>query len=178
MNDLTQENLQPIINQTALAIYGELKKLVADAVDDFLKLEKKTIDKLIKVLEEVWKKQEQPAIRLTSYKNRFRTLGKDQQIEEKENRDKDFAASQEPFPEFFLLLYIKLEVAEFSELTNDEINVARQALSRIITKDNLTQLKSGKENGVRAVLSDYIKDETVIEVLLKKLKKIEWGNEK
>lgn len=66
MNDLTQENLQPIINQTALAIYGELKKLVADAVDDFLKLEKKTIDKLIKVLEEVWKKQEQPAIRLTS----------------------------------------------------------------------------------------------------------------
>lgn len=69
-------------------------------------------------------------------------------------------------------------MAEFSELTNDEINVARQALSRIITKDNLTQLKSGKENGVRAVLSDYIKDETVIEVLLKKLKKIEWGNEK
>jgi DNA polymerase III delta prime subunit len=175
MNDLTQENLQPIINQTALAIYGELKKLVADAVDDFLKLEKKTIDKLIKVLGEVWKKQEQPAIRLTSYKNRFRTLGKDQKSEEKENRDKDFAASQEPFPEFFLLLYIKLEVAE---LSNDEINVARQALSRIITKDNLTQLKSGKENGVRAALSDYIKDETVIDVLLKKLKKIEWGNEK
>jgi DNA polymerase III delta prime subunit len=174
LKELTRQKLEPIVNQTALSIYGELKKLVTDAVDNFLKPEGvKSVDNLIKVLKDVWKEQEQPAIRLTSYKNRFRTSVKDH--EEKENRDKEFAASQEPFPEFFLLLYLKLEVADFPELAKDEINVARQVLKRIITKDDLAQLKRGKVNGVRDALSEWIKDEAVIDLLLKKFLKMVWG---
>jgi len=179
VNKLTREKLEPIVNQTALATYGELKKLVTDAVDAILKPEKqKTIDKLIEVLEEVWKNQEQPAIRLTSYKNRFRTCGRDQPSEEKENKDKEFAASQEPFTEFFLLVYIRLQVPDPPKLTDDEISVIKQALNRIIPKDGWAQLKSGKVNGVRTVLSELIKEETVINLLLKKFKKMKWGNEK
>jgi adenylate kinase family enzyme len=176
VKELTRKRLQPIINLTALWTYVELKKLVDDALDKFLKMHGvKGVDNLTKVLIDVSKEQEEPAIRLTSYQNRFRSLGKNENSKEKENRDKEFAASQEPFSEFFLLLYLKLEVVDIQNLTND-ISVIRQALNRIIPEGDLTLLKSAKVNGVRESLSQYVKDESVIDLLLRKLKKIEWGN--
>ncbi len=164
---LTRKRLGPIINQTALSTYVELKKLVDDAVDNFLKPEGvKSVDNLIKVLKDVWKEQEQPAIRLTSYKNRFRTSTKDQQIKENQDADKEFPANQEPFTEFFLLLYLKVQVPNFPYFKEEENRVILQVLNRITTKDELSQFKRGNKKGVEARLSDWIKDQTVIDLLL------------
>jgi hypothetical protein len=58
-----------------------------------------------------------------------------------------------------------------------QISVINQALNRIINKNDWKDLKSGKVNGVRTALSECIKEETVINLLLKKFKKMKWGNE-
>src|SRR5439155_15984552 len=116
-----------LLSATVLTTFGELKELFLRAVREFKDRDPgdRTSNNLVADLVREWRRQEQPAIRLGSYKNRFWIDG---------DRN-DFPTVQEPFLEFFVLVYLLAEVG--ANLDLKEVNLVREVAWRLIEEEPL-----------------------------------------
>ncbi len=89
-----------IISDTVLTTYGELKVLAIAVIEKFIKSDEINNVNISKSLKKEWNNQKPAAIRLNSYKNRFKD-------------------NQQPFLEFFILVYL-MEEAGFPLESSDK----------------------------------------------------------
>jgi cytidylate kinase len=123
-----EPGFEEVVAQTALMVFGELSLLAADAAKLLDTKPNANASQLAKELAKVKKKQEGAAIRLALYEGRFK-------------KPPEPWAGQEPFREFFTLLYIRCEAADtwgllpaerkviyqvFTSLCSDEFEIHKQ----------------------------------------------------
>lgn len=160
---LTEKNMKIILSKTVLETYGELKQLVTDSIDRYLN---NTEIGIIKSIEESLENQDLPAIRLSSYKNRFIHYSNEMIGEKNTQSNLNFTPNQLPITEFLMLVYLKLQVSEF---TDEDRKILEVVLNIIITTKKMDLVKEGVlelKPHVRQELSRWIKDVNVLNTIL------------
>jgi hypothetical protein len=166
--------VRPAAEKCPLAIYGELEDLVLSAITPLPSSERKNDA----VRDALQKKAAglKPGLRLASYESRFRRGTKRTPHAE----DAVFPAAQEPFEEFFALVYIMCQAKDpvpggtvtdalrTTALSDDDREVVKRAAKRLLTDDEFDKLNSGNPNGIsamRTALNSYLQDEHILGLL-------------
>src|SRR5262249_15904124 len=157
-----------------LAIYGELEELVLSAITP-LPAGGRGNDAVRDALQN---KADglRPGLRLASYESRFRRGTKEAPNAE----DTAFPTAQEPFEEFFSLVFVKWQAKESgvggavpngvrtTAMSDDDREVVRRATKRLLSNAHFDLLAAGNADGINAMksaLSPYLQDETILELL-------------
>lgn len=116
-----------IAKKTVLYSFGDLKALVNEAFS--MISGPITIDKVLTQLNKTFENQEQPTIRLSSYKNRCKL-------------DNEAYASKFPFNEFLYLVYLKCEAESFRD-DNPKDKNDKDFINKVIAK--MKEYNTGKK---------------------------------
>jgi hypothetical protein len=172
--NMPDDVVRPAAEQSPLAIYGELEELVLSAITPLPPAGRG--DDAVRAALQNKAAGMKPALRLASYESRFRRGTKKAPHAE----DAIFPAVQEPFEEFFTLVYIKCQARDpghgvavadavrLAAISDDDRVVVKRAARRLLTDDEFDQLTSGNPNGtdaMRTALSSYLQDEHILELL-------------
>jgi ATPase family associated with various cellular activities (AAA) len=171
--DVTKRDVAGLSKRTALAVFTELAQWIRGVVrglpDGKAKPTKAT---LLKELADAYDDLPSGTVRLLSYDSRFRRAQKDLVDPDAEKQDKDFTAAQEPFDEFLLLLYLKLEIKRKGGVEDgDERKLARRVVGRLVNPKRLDGLKKSDPAAVGTVteaLGDKVKNSQVVELIVRR----------
>lgn len=160
----------PAAKECALAIYGELEELVLSSVTPIPVADRAPDAIRTALLEKA--KQLKPSLRLTSYESRFKRGTRSTAHSE----DSTFPAAQEPFEEFFALVYLKCESLDTGAapldwtvaVSEDEKSIIERAAQRLLADADYAGLKAGLPAGIssmRSALSSHLQDDHILDVL-------------
>jgi MoxR-like ATPase len=150
---------------TVLMTFGELKLLAAGALsllrsaNDMTELRSDAFVNAIRCrLSQDCRNAEKPSIRLASYFNRFRNYEKP----EGTGANDQLATGQKPFTEFFVLVFVRLEVVDTVKLETEEQKVIEYVFNR-----------ANGQNGEspETILAGWVKDAALCKDVLERLPK-------
>ncbi len=135
---VSDKDMKYFLQKTALATFGELtdmrKEAIRRAKGTEKSVKKGTFGPTLVEVSNDW----ELLIRLTNYQNRFR-----------KTPDEDFWTAQEPFEEFFLLVYLIIESGK--ELADEDRSLIKSVVGRIDSK-----LLFIRDEDIRKIVKDFL----------------------